>query len=436
MAASRAGSATLFPILLVNFIGTLGFSIVLPFLVTLVDRFGGNALIYGVMGATYSAFQLVGAPILGRWSDIYGRRKVLLISQLGTLVSWCIFLGALFLPERTFLDVDSALLGAFAVTLPLLILFIARALDGLTGGNVSVANAYLVDVTDEADRKTNFGKMAVAGNLGFILGPTLAGLLGATRFGEVIPVVAALLISLIASGVIAFYLPESRPCLLAEAPGRSSVRKVFGQEHKDCFDIGPGTVAWKDVLALPQIPFLLLLYFVIFLAFNLFYTAFPVYALQGLSWSITDIGLFFSFLGLTTVLVQGPLLGKLGRRFSDVTLVGGGAAILATAFLLFTSPSRTVLYVGGLLFSLGNGLMWPSFLALLANAAGERFQGAVQGFGSSVGSLASIVGLIVGGILYETVGGATFIGSAGLTFLVVALVLVYTRMSARTARKT
>ena len=212
---------------------------------------------------------------------------------------------------------------------------------------------------------------------------------------------------------------------------------MFGQEHKDCFNIdGPGTVAWKDVLALPQIPFLLLLYFVIFLAFNLFYTAFPVYALQGLSWSITDIGLFFSFLGLTTVLVQGPLLGKLGRRFSDAALVCGGAAILTTSFLLFTSPSRTLLYVGALLFSLGNGLMWPSFLALLANAAGERFQGAIQGFGSSVGSLASIAGLIAGGILYETVGGVTFVGSAGLTLLVAALVLVYTRTSARTARKT
>ena len=168
----------------------------------------------------------------------------------------------------------------------------------------------------------------------------------------------------------------------------------------------------------------------------MFYTAFPVYALQGLSWSITDIGLFFSFLGLTTVLVQGPLLGKLGPRFSDAALVCGGAAILATAFLLFTSPSRTVLYVGAMLFSFGNGLMWPSFLALLANAARAGFQGVVQGIGRSVGSLASIVGLIAGGILYETIGGATFVGSAGLTFLVVALVLIYTRMSARTTRKT
>ena len=80
MPGGRSKRISLFPILLVNFIGTLGFSIVLPFLVTLVDRFGGNALIYGVMGATYSAFQLVGAPILGRWSDTYGRRKVLLVS--------------------------------------------------------------------------------------------------------------------------------------------------------------------------------------------------------------------------------------------------------------------------------------------------------------------------------------------------------------------
>ena len=95
---ASAKRVSLFPILLVNFIGTLGFSIVLPFLVTLVTRFGGNALVYGAMGATYSAFQLVGAPILGRWSDVQGRRKILLMSQLGTLASWFVFLGALFLP--------------------------------------------------------------------------------------------------------------------------------------------------------------------------------------------------------------------------------------------------------------------------------------------------------------------------------------------------
>ncbi len=145
---ASAKRVSLFPILLVNFIGTLGFSIVLPFLVTLVTSFGGNALVYGAMGATYSAFQLVGAPILGRWSDVQGRRKILLMSQLGTLASWFVFLGALFLPAVALFEVDSRLIGSFVLTLPLVVLFLARALDGLTGGNVSVANAYLADVTD------------------------------------------------------------------------------------------------------------------------------------------------------------------------------------------------------------------------------------------------------------------------------------------------
>ena len=437
MPAARSGQISLFPILLVNFIGTLGFSIVLPFLVTLVDRLGGNALVYGIMGATYSAFQLVGAPVLGRWSDTYGRRKILLLSQLGTLASWIVFLSALFLPVSTILDVDSAVFGGFALTLPLIVLFFARALDGLTGGNVSVANAYLADVSDESERKMNFGKMAVAGNLGFIGGPTLAGLLGATRYGEIVPVVTALLISVVASAVITFYLPESRPSVLEAPPEGTTLRKVFGLEHKDCYEInGGGKVGFKEVLAIPPVPFLLFLYFMIFLGFNLFYTAFPVHAVRGLEWSITDIGLFFSFLGLTTVLVQGPLLSKLGPTISDRALTAIGAAILGTGFLFFTSPSRPVLYAGAALFSLGNGLMWPSFMALLANAAGERFQGAVQGIGSSVGSLASIVGLIVGGVLYETVGRGTFVGSSVLIYLVAGFCIAFAYRASRNARRT
>ena len=151
---------SLYPILAVTFVGALGFSIVLPFLVFLVTRLGGNAVIYGVVGATYSVFQLIGAPILGRWSDRVGRKKVLLLSQLGTLASWGIFLFALTLPVRTLVDVDSSVLGAFTLTVPLAIVFLARALDGATGGNVSVANAYLADITSDADRSANYGRMA------------------------------------------------------------------------------------------------------------------------------------------------------------------------------------------------------------------------------------------------------------------------------------
>ena len=95
---SKAHLISLIPILSVNFIGTLGFGIVLPFLIFLVTKFGGNAFIYGVMGATYSVFQLIGAPLLGRLSDIHGRKKILILSQTGTLISWFIFFIAMFLP--------------------------------------------------------------------------------------------------------------------------------------------------------------------------------------------------------------------------------------------------------------------------------------------------------------------------------------------------
>jgi len=423
----------LFPILLVNFIGTLGFSIVLPFLVVLVDRFGGNALVYGMVGATYSGFQLVGAPVLGRWSDIYGRRKILLISQLGTLFSWFVFLAALFVPARALMDVDSKFFGSFVVTLPLVTLVIARALDGLTGGNVSVANAYLADVTEPSERKASFGTMAVAGNLGFILGPTLAGLLGGTRYGEIIPVIAALVISAAASLVIALYLPESRPCASSEVPADGSVRRTFGQEHKECLPEPQAAPSLREVLRQPHVPTLLGLYFVIFLSFNFFYTAFPIHAVTGLSWSIGEIGAFFSFLGLTTVIVQGPILSRIGARVSDWTLTLTGTVILAVGFQCFTSPSRAVLYLGATLFSLGNGLMWPSFLAILSNTAGDRFQGAVQGLGGSVGSLASIVGLIGGGILYARVEERTFWASSLLLLVVLALAL-WCWWSQRTAR--
>src|SRR5713226_4793741 len=126
-----SGRVSVFPILAVNFVGTLGFSIVLPFLVYLVTKLGGNALVYGVMGATYSFFQLLGAPVLGRWSDRYGRRRILLLGQVGTLISWGIFLVALWLPLRPLIEVNSSLLGAFTLTVPLVVLFAARALDGL-----------------------------------------------------------------------------------------------------------------------------------------------------------------------------------------------------------------------------------------------------------------------------------------------------------------
>jgi len=407
----------LFPLLLVNFIGTLGFSIVLPFLVFLVRDFGGNAIAYGILGATYSAFQLIGAPILGKWSDVYGRKKILLLSNAGTLIGWIFFLVALFLPVEKF-TIDNALVGTFVISLPLLVLFLARAIDGITGGNISVANAYLADISSNENRSRNFGKMAVSQNLGFIVGPALAGILGGTIYGAILPVSAALILSLVTIIVIGFRLKESKPGppeILVQEEG--TIRKVFSQECKDCFDNeNPKKLKFRDVFKLKHIPYLLVLYFLIFLGFNIFYASFPIHAAIGLKWSVTQLGIFYAVLSGIMVVIQGPVLRKALKKFSEQKLVIIGSVILGTNFILFMSNITFVIYGAVILFALGNGLMWPSFMSILSKRAGTTLQGAVQGVAGSFGSLASIIGLILGGTLYNLIGATTFLVSAGVIF--------------------
>lgn len=410
----------LFPILLVNFTGTLGFSIVLPFLVFLVLDFGGNAIVYGILSAMYPTFQLIGAPMLGRWSDIYGRKKILLISNVGTFFGWLLFLFALLLPISALFDVNFSLIGTFVITLPLLMLFVARAIDGITGGNVSVANAYLADISSNEDRSKNFGKMAISSNLGFIIGPALAGVLGGTIYGEILPVLAAILISLVTLIVIPLTLKESkRLSSQMQIFERGTVRKVFAHECKDCFDSRENNkLTFKEVLKLERIPFLLVVYFLIFLGFNIFYTSFPIHAVSGLNWSVTQIGIFFVVLSGIMVAVQGPVLRKALTRFSEEKLVILGNMILGINFLLFISNNIILLYVAAGLFAIGNGLMWPSFMSILSYRAGTTHQGAVQGLAGSFGSLASIIGLTIGGILYSLFGSTTFLVSAIVIFAV------------------
>ncbi len=430
-----SGKVPIFPILTVNFVGTLGFSIVLPSLVFLVTRFGGNALVFGLMGATYSFFQLIGAPLLGRWSDRYGRRRILLISALGTLVSWAIFLAAVTLPSRPLASIESRVLGTLTLTVPLVALFVARALAGLTGGDVSIANAYLADISDDANRSANFGRMAVASNLGFVFGPAIAGLLGAAGLGEVVTVIAALLISAVACLFIIFGLPDSTPCALAADPQPVNVRKLFGQAQKECFSLTAAPkLSLAEVLALPTMKVLLALYFLVFLAFNLFYVAFPVYAATGIGWSLTDIGWYFATMGSMMAFVQGPVLNRLSRYWPERTLALGGSVVLAASFPFFTSSSATAIYFGTGLLAIGNGIMWPSLQAILARTTGPSAQGAVQGFASSTGAIASIAGLLLGGLLYHALGSRVFLISVILVGLSCGLCLLLPARSKGTGR--
>ncbi|SPH24991.1 Tetracycline resistance protein, class C [Defluviimonas aquaemixtae] len=422
--AARRDS-TLTPLLAITFVGTLGFSIVTPFLVVLVTKWGGNAVIYAVLAATYSVFQLFGAPILGRLSDRVGRRKVLILSQLGTLVSWGMFLAAFALPAHEIARISHGYLGEFALTLPLLVLFLARATDGLTGGNVSVANAYLADVTTDKDRSRNFGRMAVSTNLGFIVGPALAGILGATVLGEVLPVLSAFAISALALVLIMFGLRDVAVAPIDAKLAAPSACDLYGNELKPGYQVDcerPGGV--RAILDLPHMRALMSINFLVMLGFSFFYAAFPVHAVAALSWTVVDIGTYFAVLSLMMVVVQGPILSWAAARFSERVLMTGGGVIMALGFGALTATERPVIYLGAALIALGNGLMWPTFMSALSRSAGKRLQGAVQGFAGSAGAIASVAGLLAGGVAYVRIGAWVF-ACAAVVIVFASVVAVF-----------
>jgi DHA1 family tetracycline resistance protein-like MFS transporter len=411
--------ATLFPILMVNFIDALGFSVVIPFMVVIVLKLGGHEVVYGFMSATYSFFQLIGSPVLGNWSDRYGRKKILLLSEAGTFIAWLIFLLGLIIPNHQ-INLHNSLTGNFIFSIPLLLIFLGRAIDGLTGGNMSVANAYVADISVKDDRKRNFGRMAAASNLGFILGPLLAGLLGATALGNILPVIVTAIISLVALIVIYFRIHEPKEKKnIAAAPGVTALKQTTFK-------------GLKAVFKLPYIPYFLILYFLIFLGFNFFYVGFPVYAAGKMHWSVLKLGIFFSFLSGMMVLVEGPVMSYISKRFSGAVLVIAGSLILCGCFVLLTFNNIVIIYFAALLFAVGNGIMWPSFIALLSNTGNENVQGMIQGFAGSAGSLASIIGLVTGAFLYHILGSGLFIITAAflllIAFLAIPLIQIEKRM--------
>ncbi len=417
---------SLLPLLSVQFIFSLGLSIALPFLIFLVVRFKGNELLYGFLGATYSAFQFIGSPMIGRWSDNIGRRKALLYSQAGTAFAWLIFLIALFVPITDLFETTLPSGSTLIFTIPLLLLFLARGFDGLTGGNISVANAYLADITTDKHRKSNFGLMGSAMNLGFILGPALAGLLGSTPLEEIVPVSLTLMVSLAGLAFIYFGLKEPvSPCKKYITTEADHTNKILNLELKDCIESAqPKTLSIRETFALPIVPLMVVLYFLIFLGFNFFYVSFPLMATQLLMWDVTTLGLFFSTMAFLLICVQGPLLNYLSSRVADKTLMLVGSALLVIFFFTLVLADQSVIFYSIGLFALGNGLLWPSFSSYLSQIAGPKQQGAVQGVAQSAGSLAAIVGLLGGGIVYSYVGKEVFMiaGSIlALVFIVIAL---------------
>ena len=252
----------------------------------------------------------------------------------------------------------------------------------------------------EQNRKSNFGKMSASGNLGFILGPAIAGVLSMFFEGYHMPVIFALIISLIGSVIIVLWLTEIIP-EFTEAEKKSN--------------------SFKTIIKIKHVPYMYLLYFLIFLGFNFFYTAFPNHAMLGLEWPPEYLGPYFSTLGILMFLVQGPLMSTIGERFSAYTLLIFGSLILCIQFFLLIPSSAILAYVALLFFALGNGMMWPSYLSILSACGSKAQQGTIQGIGTSFGSLASILGLILGGFLYNSLGSFTFLIAGSIIFVVFLL---------------
>ncbi|MGH9987216.1 MAG: MFS transporter, partial [Nitrososphaeraceae archaeon] len=205
-------------------------------------------------------------------------------------------------------------------------------------------------------------------------------------------------------------------------PEKDKVGKVFAFECKECYKAAnPKRLKLQDVFKLKYISFLLILYFFVFVGFNIFYTAFPIHAVSGLGWTVTEMGIFYAVLSGIMILVQGPILRKALKKFSEEKLVIIGSAILGSNFILFVSSEIFLIYLAAVLFAVGNGLMWPSIMSILSKRAGPVYQGAVQGVAGSVTGVASIIGLTTGGVLYSIFGGITFLVSAGVIFAVFVL---------------
>ena len=417
---------SLYPLYLVNFINALGFSIVIPYLVFWATDFGGSPALYGALGATYAGFQLLGAPMLGTASDYYGRKKILFLSQLGTLISWIGILFALLSPRTLLGQFESDWLGRVELTLPLILLVVARAFDGLTAGNISIANAYLSDVSSEKDKSKNFGRMSAASSLGFIIGPSIAGLLEK----DVWATYMAMGVSMVGLFCIVGFLKELKPSHIKKNPCGQEVKRQLGAEVRDCNDkIHHG---FFDIIKDRSILQMFFLYFVIYLAFNLFYSTFPLMAKNNLEWTSKQIGFFFSVMGACLVIVQFFVLPKAGEQFSQKSLLVIGALCLATSKFLLLFESQFI-WLMPVMFAMGNGILWPSFLAILSSYGTPEDQGSIQGYGSSFGSSASIIGLLLGSILFAQYGSMIYIGAA-LMFILVALLSLRVNLKVKTAQ--
>jgi DHA1 family tetracycline resistance protein-like MFS transporter len=353
------------------FIDLVGFGIVIPVLPLYAERYGASEATVGILLATYSAMQFVFAPILGKLSDRVGRRPVLLVSLIGTSIG---FLLMGFAPS---MPVGFALLG-MAPTL--VWLFVARIIDGISGGNISTAQAYIADVTPPEQRSKGMGLIGAAFGLGFIFGPAIGGAL--SHISPEAPFFFAAAMAAANATALYFLLPESLSAEHRSQARRGGILEVL--EQSGSWQLGAEIAT----------------YFFSTVAFAMMTATFALFAAHRFKFNEARTGYLFAYVGVIGAVIQGGLLGRLVKMFGDKPLAVTGTAIFAASVFCFPlSQTVAALTIASTGFAIGNSLMTPTLNALASKSVSAAWQGRVLGVLASVASLARIIGPVLGGWL-------------------------------------
>lgn len=358
---------TLFLIILVDLIG---FGLVIPLLPFYALRFAASPQQVTALLAIYSLMQLFAAPFWGRLSDRIGRRPVLMVSMAASVAAyfWIGSAGELWM------------------------LFAARALAGACAGNIAAAQAYIADITKPEDRAKGMGLIGAAFGLGFIIGPALGGVLAgnnpATADVETPAWVAAGLSFFAFCGVV-MLLRESFP---ADQRGRRGPTRNR-------------LLAILEVLGRPVLSRLILIFFLVILAFAGMESTFALWAIGQFGWGPRQVGYVFSYVGFVSATLQGGLIGRLTGAFGEERLLLCGLALIGAGLLVLPfSQGLAVLALAVTALALGMGLMQPSLTSLISRRAGREEQGEVMGVSQSVGSLSRVLGPAAAGFFFGEFG--------------------------------
>jgi DHA1 family tetracycline resistance protein-like MFS transporter len=371
---------------LIVLIDMLGFALIVPLLTVFADSFGATEFQTGLLVSSYALMQMIAAPILGRFSDKYGRRPVFLISILGT------FIGFLILGFSN----------------SLWMLFLSRILSGLTAGNISVAQAYIADVTDEKNRARGMGMFGAAFGIGFILGPALGGML--SQLGFAVPAFVSAALAFVNLLTVYFWLPES---LTAER------RAELVTQKKKEFSFG----ALFAALARPHVGALLWVRFGFAIAFNSFQTVFPLYVLHKFGLGAQQTGYILAYIGIVLVAMQGGAIGPLSARFKESNLLVTFLGFALVGMIGWAvAPTIPILLIAMFPMAIGAG----SFNALINSAISKAVTrdevGGMLGFGAGLESATRVVMPALASYLLGAYGPSTpgYMGS-----IVLAVVVVY-----------